>query len=80
MIGSKSVSQMFAILGRDKPHVLDEEILAIVLFFMSGVRLVVLVNKFVEGFMDVIVMVVDELSHGVHGVSVVDSRSGPSVT
>ena len=80
MIGSKSVSQMFAILGRNKPHVLDEEILAIVLFFMSGVRLVVLVNKVVEGFMDVIVMVVDELPHGVHGVSVVDSRSGPSVT
>ena len=80
MIRSKSVSQMFAILGRNKPHVLDEEILAIVLFFMSGVRLVVLVNKVVEGFMDVIVMVVDELPHGVHGVSVVDSRSGPSVT
>ena len=80
MIGSKSVSQMFAILGRNKPHVLDEEILAIVLFFVSGVRLVVLVDKVVEGFMDVIVMVVDELPHGVHGVSVVDSRSGPSVT
>ena len=71
---------MFAILGRDKPHVLDEEILAIVLFFVSGVKLVVLVNKVVEGFVDVIVMVVDKLSHWVHGVGVVDSRSGPSVT
>ena len=71
---------MFAILGRDEPHVLDEEILAIVHFFVSGVRLVVFVNKIVEGFMDVIVMVVDELSHGVHGVGVVDSRSWPSVT
>ena len=80
MIRSKGISQMFAVLGSNEPHVLDEEILAIVLFFMSGVRLVVLVNEIVEGFMDVIVMVVDELFHGVHGVGVVNSRSGPSVT
>ena len=71
---------MFAILGHDEPHVLDEQILAIILFFMSGVRLVVLVNEIVKGFMNVIVMVVDELPHGVHCVSVIDSRSGPSVT
>ena len=69
-----------SVLGVDEPHVLTICIQSLLMFSHVIIPLLMLVFELIECITDMLVVVVDELSHGVHGVGVINAGAWPPVT
>ena len=80
MIASKTVAETLSVLGADKPHILTIQFQSLDVFSISVIDSSMVNFELLEGVMNMLVMVVDEFLHGIHGVDVINSRAWPSMT
>ena len=78
VVAGEAVGEARPVLGVDKSHVLTEESQPPLVFLGLKVPLVLLF-ELLKAVVDVSVVVVNELLHGVHGVGVVHTRPRPAV-